>query len=241
MLHQMAPEAKLVGLFAFALAAVAVPAPGFVPLSVAIVVGAVLLASTGVRLRQALTRLAVEIPFLVFALVLPFVATGPRVAVGPLLLSGPGLVGAWLLAAKATAAVLAATAFSVTTTPRDLVLGLQRLRVPATLVAILSFMVRYAGVVLDELGRMRIARESRGFASGSLRSWPTLARSLGALFVRSFERGERVHLAMISRGWSGEFPTLQARASSPRDWLRAGVPAAIVCAVALGAPLVVST
>lgn len=35
-----------------------------------------------------------------------------------------------------------------------------------------------------------------------------LARSLGTLFVRSYERGERVHLAMLSRGYAGSLPAL---------------------------------
>ena len=49
---------------------------------------------------------------------------------------------------------------------RDLLAGLERLRLPATLVAILSFMVRYLSVVSDDLQRMRIARESRGYSGG---------------------------------------------------------------------------
>ena len=41
--------------------------------------------------------------------------------------------------------------------------------------------------------RMRIARESRGFEASGLRHWGVLAKSAGALFIRSYERGERVH------------------------------------------------
>ena len=51
---------------------------------------------------------------------------------------------------------------------------------------------------------MRTARESRGFTARNPRHWPVLGRSAGALFIRSFERGERVHLAMISRGYDGK-------------------------------------
>ena len=55
--------------------------------------------------------------------------------------------------------------------------------------------------VFQEPGaRMRIALASRGFTARNPRHWPVVARSAGALFIRSYERGERVHLAMVSRG-----------------------------------------
>ena len=53
---------------------------------------------------------------------------------------------------------------------------------------------------------MKVARESRGFQARSIRSWPVLATTAGALFIRSYERGERVHLAMLSRGYTGQLP-----------------------------------
>jgi cobalt/nickel transport system permease protein len=99
--------------------------------------------------------------------------------------------------------VLASLLLAATTEPRDLLAGLERLRVPAQLVQIMGFMVRYLDVVTDELRRMRTARESRGFTARDPRHWPVLARCAGALFIRSFERGERVHLAMVSRGHDG--------------------------------------
>jgi cobalt/nickel transport system permease protein len=47
---------------------------------------------------------------------------------------------------------------------------------------------------------------SRGCEPRSPRHWPALARGLGALFIRSYERGERVHLAMLSRGHESRPP-----------------------------------
>jgi cobalt/nickel transport system permease protein len=102
--------------------------------------------------------------------------------------------------------VLASLTLAATTEPRDLLAGLERLGMPHPLVQIMGFMIRYLDVVTDEMRRMRIARESRGFSARNARHWPVLARSAGALFIRSYERGERVHLAMLSRGYTGRMP-----------------------------------
>jgi len=76
---------------------------------------------------------------------------------------------------------------------------------------------------------MRIARESRGFSHSSLRQWKALARSAGALFIRSYERGERVHLAMLSRGYTGTLPVTHPATATPDQWRAA----ALLPAVAL--------
>jgi len=77
---------------------------------------------------------------------------------------------------------------------------------PEMLVQIMGFMIRYLDVVTGEMARMTTAMRSRGCDPRSPRHWPMLARSLGALFIRSYERGERVHLAMLSRGYTGTLP-----------------------------------
>jgi cobalt/nickel transport system permease protein len=101
-------------------------------------------------------------------------------------------------------------------------------------VQIMTFMVRYADVVTDEMRRMHVARVSRGFAARDVRHLPVLARSLAALFIRSYERGERVHLAMISRGYTGRMP-LATAAATPRDWSLAMTLPAVATGVALTA------
>ena len=82
----------------------------------------------------------------------------------------------------------------------------------------MAMMVRYLDVTSDQLRRMRIARESRGFVARNPRHWPVLAQSAGAFFVRSYERGERVHLAMLSRGYTGTMPGLRQPVTRARDW-----------------------
>jgi cobalt/nickel transport system permease protein len=199
-LHRARPHVKILALLGFVLTVVATPNdlyPAFA--GYLAVLGAVMVVSR-VPPTYVLLRLVVEVPFLVFALVMPFVSHGERIEVLGLSVSEPGLVAAAGLVMKGTLGVLASLMLAATTEPHDLLRGLERLRMPAQLVQIMAFMVRYLDVVSAEVGRMRVALASRGFSARNPRHWPVVARSMGALFIRSYERGERVHLAMLSRG-----------------------------------------
>lgn len=224
-LHRLPAHTKVVGLLAFVLLVVLTPRTAVWAFGIHAVVLLGLVALSRVPAAYLARRMVVEVPFVVFAALLPFVATGPRVDVGPLRLSEAGLWGAWALLAKGTLGVLASLLFGATTEPRDIVRGLDRLRLPQPLVQIMSFMFRYLEVVGGELTRMRIARDSRGFRARSVRQWPVLAATLGALFIRSYERGERVHLAMLSRGYAGRMPFAGDLVASRGEWVRALVPA----------------
>ncbi|MFJ9392392.1 cobalt ECF transporter T component CbiQ [Nocardioides sp. NPDC101246] len=202
----MPAHLKVLALIGFMLVVVATPREWFAAyaffLAVLVTVGAV----ARVRPGWVLKRMVVETPFVVFAVLMPFIAHGPRVEVLGLSLSESGLLSAWGLLVKGTLGVIAGLLLAATTTPQELVHGLERLRLPQQLVQIMAFMVRYLEVVTDEMRRMAVARASRGFEARNPLHWPVLARSVGALFIRSFERGERVHLAMVSRGYTGRMP-----------------------------------
>jgi cobalt/nickel transport system permease protein len=229
--HRLPAQVKLVALVSFVLCVVATPATvvwafgAYAALLVAVSVVARVPATTILR------RMAIETPYVVFAVLLPFVATGPQVSVAGMSLSSSGLLGAWNLLAKGTLGVVAAILLSATTSPRALLVGLERLRLPSALIAILSFMVRYVSVVSDDLRRMRIARLSRGARGGHLKA---VAAGAGSLFVRSYERGERVHLAMLARGYNGSMPPLAPTGATRAEWFGglAGPVLALLIAVA---------
>jgi cobalt/nickel transport system permease protein len=206
-LHRAEPHLKIVGLLAFVLVVVATPREWFLAYAFYLVMLAGVIAVSRVPFGYLLPRLVVELPFVVFAVLLPFIAHGPQVQVLGLSLSEPGLLAAWGLLAKGTLGVLASLTLAATTEPDDLLRGLQRLRLPDLLVQIMGFMIRYLDVVTGDLKRMLTAMRSRGCDPRSPRHWPALAKALGALFVRSYERGERVHLAMLSRGYTGRLPS----------------------------------
>lgn len=105
------------------------------------------------------------------------------------------------------------------TTPfTDLLHGLRRLGVPRILVVNLSFLYRYLFVLTEEVMRMRLARDCRraGRASPGF-ELRLLGSMLGTLLLRSFERAERMYQAMLSRGYSGEFPVVSPRRFAWRD------------------------
>lgn len=210
-LHRAPAHLKVLGLLGFMLAVVATPREAYLLFAVeaAILLGVVLLSR--VPLTYLLPRMVIELPFAVFAVLVPFISHGPRTEVLGVAVSEPGLVAAIALLVKGSIGVLAALTLAATTEPQDLLRGLQRLRMPDLLVQIMGFMIRYLDVVTAELGRMMTALRSRGCDPRSPRHWPVLARSLGALFIRSYERGERVHLAMLSRGYDGTLPQADGR------------------------------
>lgn len=202
-LASLAPEAKVAGAVALAAAILAVPAASWPLFVLVATLLTFLLVAARVTLRWVATRLVVLVPFGVLALVLPFVALGERRDMGPVEVSVPGMVAGALFATRCALALGVALVLVATTSAADLTEGLARLRVPAALVLVLTTMVRYLGVVGGDLHRMTVARASRGDGRGRAGQWMAAAAGVGRLFVRSYERAERVHLAMLARGWDG--------------------------------------
>ena len=205
--HRAPAHLKLVALVLFMLVVVATPREAYAVFAVEALVLGVVVAVSRVPPTYLAKRMVIELPFAIFAVLVPFVATGPKTTLLGLSVSEPGLVAAIALLIKGTVGVLASLTLAATTEAPDVLRGLQRLRMPEEIVQIMGFMIRYLDVVTAELSRMMIAMRSRGCDPKSPRHWPTLARAMGALFIRSYERGERVHLAMLSRGYDGRLPT----------------------------------
>jgi cobalt/nickel transport system permease protein len=239
--HRLQPHTKLVAVVCFALVVVATPVhAGWAPPAYAGFLALLLIVAGLARISpgRLLRGVAVEIPFVLFAVLLPVVSRGPRIDVLGMSLSQSGLAAGGSLLAKATLSVLAATMLAATTEPRALLQGLERLRLPQSLVQILTFMVRYADVVGGDLRRMRIARESRGFRARHLGALRVLGPAAGSLFIRSYERGERVHLAMLSRGYTGRLPAGPVSTVDAASWARAlSLPLAAVVVLAAGSLL----
>jgi cobalt/nickel transport system permease protein len=222
----------------FVLAVVATPREAFWAFAVHAVLLGSAIAVARIPVVFLLRRLLVLVPFVLFALFLPFFGGGTRTDLLGLSLSVEGLWGAWTILAKATLGVTASIVMAGTTEVPDILLGLDRLRVPRLITAIAGFMIRYLDVVLGEMHRMRIAMLSRGYDPRWIWQGRALATSAGALFVRSYERGERVYQAMVARGYEGQMPVLSTESTRPGSWLQGLALPVIAWAAALIAVLV---
>lgn len=199
-LHDAAPEVKVLALIVFALSVAFVPRGAWWPFAIDAAIVAALAAWGRVPVTGLAVRLLVEIPFLLFIVVLPLVA------------GAEGLQLAGAIACKATLVVLATGVLGATTPAGEIVAGLERLRVPPTFTAIGALAARYLQVVLEELRRVNVARQARADDARWLWQARAVAQSTGALAVRCLDRGERVHSAMLARGWDGRMPRVGSEA-----------------------------
>ncbi len=184
----------------------------------------------------------VALPFLLVSLPLVFIRPEDPIAVlqlGPLELtvSGLGLRMFTTIALKSWLSVQVALLLTYTTPFHDLLDALRELRMPRILVAIIGFMYRYLAVLGDEAHRMMRARASRSAGSADGRGGGSIAwrarvtgSMVGSLFLRSYERSERIYAAMQARGFQGTFRHMELRAIRPAEWVTLAAGLALLAA-----------
>lgn len=183
-------------------------------------------------LKVVLGRALAVLPFSVFAaLWMPLQRTGPQWQI-PGLSVTLSVHGMWLLWGVVAKSILGAAALvwlAATTRFTDFLTGLRAWHAPGIIVDVLGLTYRYLFVLVDEAGRLRRAAAARGYRPRWIGQAVLIGRLTGQLFLRAYERAERVHFAMRLRGYSGQMPTGNPPAFTARD----------VLAVAVGLPLIV--
>lgn len=185
------------------------------------------------------------LPFMLAAVTLLITTPGnPILMVANFTVTDAGLARFLGIALKSWLSVQVALLLSMTTAFTDLLRAMESLGVPATLVAIIGFMYRYLFVIKDEAARLLRARAARsgaisGFKPGGSLLWRARVAGgmVGSLFLRSYERSERVYAAMLARGYNGQQMHL---AMPPVRWQTIGlgtVPVVIVILIQIAVRL----
>ena len=222
LVHGLPSQAKLVGLLLMVASVALTPREAVWAFALYAIAVVLLVVFSRVPLGFVFVRLFAIAPFVVFALFIPFVAGGETVEIAGVSLSVDGLWGAWNILAKATIGASLSILLTATTEIPDIIRGFSVLRVPSLFTSIATFMIRYLELVVDEVRRMRTAMAARGYDPRWISEAKPIAAGAGALFVRSYERGERIHGAMLARGFTGDMPSLTSPEATARDWIAVG-------------------
>ena len=158
---------------------------------------------------DSLKRLLMLLPFGgIIILFQPFIQPGNIIwSYSWLHITDLGLNWAILLLIRMIVSLTTIIIYSSTTPLQEMASSFRKLKMPRDLAMILSIMVRFLFLFVDELSSIRQSQKSRNFSIHSKNTpykWRVkqVGYTIGMMFLKSYEQGERVHKSMISRGFS---------------------------------------
>jgi len=223
LIHRLDPRVKFISILAFIIVVVSTPIRNWLSMVTYFCLIVACLVLSRLPPVYVLKRSLAIFPFvLVIAVFIPFfkpgeVAGSYNLWLGRISITYDGLFILANIASKAWLCILALILLSGTTKFTFLLKGLRQLRVPEVILMIISFMYRYIFLVVDEAMRMRQGRDSRNFGGTRWHQLRTIGHMVGTLFIRSYERGERIYAAMVARGFDGEVRSLNELRFAPAD------------------------
>ncbi len=222
-IHYLDPRIKVINFIIFILFIIFTKPDSFITFGLYGLLIAILVLLSKIPVRFILKRSLNIIPFvLLIAIFIPFIKKG-EIAGGysfgtlKLTVTYDGLMIFWNVLVKAYLSILCMILLMSSTKLPDLLRAFERLKCPKLITMVFSFMYRYIFVVQDELMQMGQARDSRSVGGSRWFRIKSLANMLGVLFIKTYERGENVYLAMCSRGFTGEIKTLDQFKLTKKD------------------------
>jgi len=202
-LHRLDPRAKVLAVAAYSLAVASFGRYEVSALLPFALFPMALAALGEVPAGYLLRRVLLALPF-----VLLLGAFNPLLDRGVLLrLSGLAITGGWIsyasMALRLVLTVSAAVVLVAITGVDGVCQALERLGVPRVFALQIGFLHRYTFVLAEEAGRMLRARELR--ANGRTLALKEFAPLAGHLLLRTWDRARRIHIAMLARGFEGEY------------------------------------
>ncbi|MDL2275064.1 cobalt ECF transporter T component CbiQ [Desulfosarcina sp. OttesenSCG-928-G10] len=223
-LHAVDPLLRVVCAIFFA--GIVAMTHAFSALATGFVLSLIMVAAARLPFAEVIRRLGVPLLFLVVIwAVLPWSYKGdPLFAIGPVTFSRPGVRLCLDISLKAVTLMLAFMALVATLTVDTLGHTLNRMHLPDKLVHLILITYRYLSVLEQEYQRLVRAMKIRNFRPAtSLHCYRTYAYLVGMLFVRASDRAQRVHGAMICRGFTGRFISLREFPPGPHNRIFVGI------------------
>ena len=150
-----------------------------------------------------LKKILLAAPFAFFIGIFnPFLDRGVMIHLGPIGVSG-GWVSFASIMIRFVLTVSAALALIACTGLNSVCMAMEKLGSPRSFAVQLLFLYRYIFVLTDEAARMVRARSLRAFGGKGM-ELTVYANMIGQLLLRTLDRAQRIHLAMLCRGFDGE-------------------------------------
>jgi cobalt/nickel transport system permease protein len=218
--HRLDPRVKVVVTIAFILSNALLPDGAWTAFGLAWLFLLFANALSNLGLEFTFKRSFVALPFALVAITVLFSIPGEPLTTFHFILwdftiTDMGLLRFESILVRSWLSVQMAILLVATARFPDLIHAFEHLRVPSILTTIVAFLYRYLFVLADEVFRLLRARESRSAAAAGSRSGGSVAwrakvagNMAGQLFLRSYERSDRVYNAMLARGYTGHLNTM---------------------------------
>ena len=219
-INQVNPTTRVV--FATAYSFIVALSYRFPGLFTALFLSLLMICLSGLNLFAVAKRLAVVNGLILLIwLILPLTYSGePVLNIGPFAITRPGIVLSAQITLKSNAILLAVIALISSMSLVTLGHALSHLRIPKKIVFLFLMTVRYIFVIENEYLRLVRATKIRGFKPGTnIHTYKTYAYLIGMIFVRASARAQRVHHAMMCRGFKGKFYSLYKFSSTRLSWI----------------------
>lgn len=213
-IHRIEPRIKIISIVTFILFIIFTKPTSFATFALYGLFIATLILLSKIPVSFILKKSLVVIPFVaMIAVFIPFFKQGKLAGAYSfgtlrLTITYDGLMIFWNVLAKSYLSILCMILLMTSIKFSDLLKAFEKLKFPMLFIMIISFMYRYIFVIVNELMKMKQAKEARSV--GGLRWFhiKALANMIGVLFIRAYERAENVYLAMCSRGFDGHINTI---------------------------------
>ena len=226
LVHQADPRLKLIILITYIFSVVAIPEKYLRSYLVLAVIPLTLSLLSGISLWHYFQKLSKLYPMIFFiTFILPFIPDKgtPVLSFGWIHLYQTGLNNFLMINIKSILIIFMSIVLTTTTDFNLLLKALEKLRIPGIVIILLAFMYRYIFLLIDEDERNFFAYQSRHIRLSLRGKIKSLAKQIAVIFLRTFERGERVYLAMEARAFTGKIFTMGQLHWGVKDTIILGV------------------
>ena len=217
-LHRLDPRAKLITTLVFIVCVISFDKYEIARLVPFFLFPAVLTGLGDLPVGYLAKKLLLASPFVLFVGIFnPWFDQTPMLGLGPVVISG-GWVSFTSLVIRFILSIGAALILIASTGLPALCMAMERLGAPRVFAVQVLMLYRYIFVLIAETARIVRAHSLRSFSKGKI-SYRAFLQIAGNLLLRSLDRAQRIHMAMLSRAFTGEIRIAKTYSFGYKEWL----------------------